>query len=200
MEKRDLRFLTMTEVLSEESICRMKWSTFVLTGVMSLLFGFLFFFFPELTAEVVVTLLGIIIIVLAIFAIVLALQSRVGDTYSSLLLIVGIIGFFAGIAAIVSPLLFGAVISLIIGGVLLVIGAVNIVMGFSEKENRSRWSMFLLGVVSIVFAALLLLYPLYGSIILFGYMVGIYFVLYGILLVGIGFIVKKISSEICPSE
>jgi len=60
--------------------------------------------------------------------------------------------------------------------------------------------MFLLGVVSIVFAALLLLYPLYGSIILFGYMVGIYFVLYGILLVGIGFIVKKISSEICPSE
>jgi len=125
----------MTEVLSEESICRMKWSTFVLTGVMSLLFGFLFFFFPELTAEVVVTLLGIIIIVLAIFAIVLALQSRVGDTYSSLLLIVGIIGFFAGMAAIVSPLLFGAVISLIIGGVLLVIGAVNIVMGFSEKET-----------------------------------------------------------------
>jgi len=97
----------MTDVLSEESICRMKWSTFILTGVMSLLFGFLFFLFPELTAEVVVTLLGIIIIVLAIFAIVLALQSRVGDTYSGLLLVGGIAGFFAGMAAIMSPFISG---------------------------------------------------------------------------------------------
>jgi len=119
----------MAEVISQESICRMKWSTFVLIGVMSILFGSLFFFFPELTAEVVVTLLGIIVIVLAIFAIVLALQSRVGDTYSGFLLFAGIIGFVAGIAAILSPILFGAVVSLIIGVVLLVAGMVNIAMG-----------------------------------------------------------------------
>ena len=99
-----------------------------------------------------------------------------------------------------SPFLFGAVISIIIGVVLLVTGAVNIALGFSEKERTGRWSMFLLGAVSIVFAALLMLYPLYGSVILFGYMVGIYFVLYGIFMVGAGFIVKKIAPEICLSE
>lgn len=44
-------------------------------------------FFPELTAEVAVTLLGIIIIVLGPLS--LALQSCVMTIYSSLLLIVG---------------------------------------------------------------------------------------------------------------
>jgi len=190
----------MNQVSPEESICRMKWSTFVLTGIMALVFGILFFIFPALTAEVVVTLLGIIIIVLAIFAIVLALMSRVGDTYSALLFIGGIAGFFAGIAAIMSPVLFGALLSIILGVVLLVTGAVNIAMGFSEKERRSRFTMFLLGAVSIVFAALLVLYPVYGSVILFGYMVGVYFVIYGILLIGAGVIVRKVAPEICPVE
>ena len=190
----------MTEVSTEESLCRMKWSTFVLTGIMSLVFGILFFLFPALTAEVVVTLLGIIIIVLAIFAIVLALLSRVGDTYSGLLLIGGIAGFFAGMAAIISPLLFGAFLTIVLGTVLLVTGIVNIAMGFSEKDRRGRGSMFFLGVVSILFAVLFMFYPVFGSIILFGYMVGIYFVVYGVLLVGTGFIVKKIVPEICSQD
>lgn len=190
----------MTEVSTEESLCRMKWSTFVLTGIMSLVFGILFFLFPALTAEVVVTLLGIIIIVLAIFAIVLALQSRVGDTYSGLLLIGGIAGFFAGMTAIMSPVLFGAFLTVVLGAVLLVTGVVNIAMGFSEKDRHGRQSMFVLGVVSILFAALFMFYPVFGSIILFGYMVGVYFVLYGVLLVATGFIVKKIVPEICSPD
>jgi len=156
----------MAEVISQESICRMKWSTFVLIGVMSILFGSLFFFFPELTAEVVVTLLGIIVIVLAIFAIVLALQSRVGDTYSGFLLFAGIIGFVAGIAAILSPILFGAVVSLIIGVVLLVAGMVNIAMGLSEREGRRPLEhVSSLGIVAIVFAGSSYCILSYGSII-----------------------------------
>ncbi|MDI9634079.1 MAG: DUF308 domain-containing protein [Methanolinea sp.] len=190
----------MAEVSLEESICRMKWSTYVLTGIMSIAFGIMFFAFPKLTAEVVVTLLGIVILVLAIFAVVIALASRVGDPHSGLLLVLGIAGFFSGMAAIMSPLVFGAVLSTILGVVLLAIGVVNIAMGFSEREGRGRWCLFLLGIVSIAFAVLLVAYPLYGSLILFGYMVGVYFVLYGILLVGAGFIVRRIAPEICPVE
>ncbi|MCQ8893626.1 MAG: DUF308 domain-containing protein [Methanolinea sp.] len=190
----------MAEETMEESLCRMKWSTFVLTGVMALFFGILFFLFPALTAEVIVTLLGIIIIVLSIFAITLALMSRVGDTYSAALLIGGLCGFLVGVGAIVSPVLFGAFLSIILGAVLFVTGVINIAMGTAERDGRPRWSMYLLGIVSIIFSVILMLYPLFGSIILFGYLVGVYFVLYGIMLIWAGFIVKAIIPDFCPRE
>jgi uncharacterized membrane protein HdeD (DUF308 family) len=45
----------MTDViLYEESICNVKWGTYVLIGLLALIFGILIFIFPELTAAVLV--------------------------------------------------------------------------------------------------------------------------------------------------
>jgi uncharacterized membrane protein HdeD (DUF308 family) len=188
---------SMSEISYEESLCTMKWGTFVLIGIMSLVFGILFFIFPELTAEVIVILIGVIMIVLAILSVTLALMSRAGDSSSVLLLIGGVLGFLVGVGAIVAPVLFGALLSIIIGVVLFVIGIVNISIAIGERTLPHRWILFLLGLVSIVFAVLLMAYPVLGLVFLFGYLVGIYFVIYGILSLIAGLAIRKIAGDIC---
>ena len=43
----------MTDVIVyEESICNVKWGTYVLIGLLALIFGILIFFYPGITAAV----------------------------------------------------------------------------------------------------------------------------------------------------
>lgn len=188
----------MAEFTTDISICQIKWGTFVLIGIMSLVFGILFLTFPDLTAEVIVILIGVIMIVLAILAVVLALMSRVGDRSSVLLLVAGVLGFLVGLSAVIAPVLFGALMSIIIGVVFFVNGIVNIALAIGEKTLPHRWILFLLGMVSILFAVLLMAYPLLGLVFLFGYLVGIYFVIYGILSIIAGLAIRKVAGEVCP--
>ena len=61
----------MTDVIVyEESICNVKWGTFVILGLLSLIFGILIFFYPGITAAVLVMLFGVLIIVLAFIALI----------------------------------------------------------------------------------------------------------------------------------
>ncbi|KUG14104.1 putative membrane protein [hydrocarbon metagenome] len=187
----------MSELSAEASICHIKWGTFVLIGIMALVFGILFLTFPELTAEVIVILIGVIMIVLAILTVILALMSRVGDSSSVLLLVAGVLGFLVGMSAVIAPVLFGALLSIIIGVVFFVIGIVNIALAMGEKTFPHRWILFLLGLVSIIFAVLLMAYPVLGLVFLFGYLVGIYFVIYGILSLIAGLAIRKVAGDIC---
>jgi len=59
--------------------------------------------------------------------------------------------------------------------------------------------VFRLGILSIIFAILIMIYPLIGSIILFGYLIGLYFVIYGILSLIAGFALRSVQKEYCKA-
>jgi len=174
----------------EVTISDVKWGGFVFLGLLSLLFGILIMLFPNITATILVILFSLLIILLAFMAIIMALLTPVGETRSSLLLIAGIIGFLVGVAGIVYPVIFGAILVEIIAVVLFVIGLMNIAFAVSEKTFPHRWLLGLAGVMAIIFGFLFMVYPLIGAMILFGYLVGAFFVIYGIIAIVIGFALR----------
>lgn len=172
------------------TISDVKWGGFVFLGVLSLLFGILIMLFPTITATVLVILFSLLVILLAFMAIVMGLLTPVGKTRSSLLLVAGVLGFVVGVAGIVYPVVFGAILVEIIAVVLFVIGLMTIAFAMSEKTFRHRWLLALDGILAIVFAVLFMAYPLVGALILFGYLVGAFFVIYGIIAIIIGFALR----------
>lgn len=181
----------------EQSLCNVKWGTYVILGLLAVVFGIVIFSFPGITAAVLVMLFGVLMVILAFLAFVMALMSKGETARPTLLLIAAIFGFIVGIGSIVAPQFFAAILALIIAVVLFVIGVVNILIALSEKAYPHRWLLFIMGLLSIIFAVLVMFYPLIGALVLFGYLVGLYFLIYGILSIISGFILRSIREEYC---
>ena len=87
----------MTDVIVyEESICNVKWGTYVLIGLLALIFGILIFFYPGITAAVLVMLFGVLIIVLAFIALISGLMSTSEHGRPLWLLLLAVLGFIVG--------------------------------------------------------------------------------------------------------
>jgi uncharacterized membrane protein HdeD (DUF308 family) len=190
----------MTEVIMyRESVCDVKWGTFVLIGLLALIFGIVIMFYPGITTAVLVMLFGVLVIVLAVLALVTALMGS-GETGRPTLLLLGaILGFIVGVGAILAPQFFAAILAIIIAVVLFVIGFMNIIIALSEKAFPHRWLLFIMGLLSVIFAILIMVYPLIGAVVLFGFLLGIYFVIYGILSIIAGFALRSIKNEYCKA-
>ncbi|MDD1707119.1 MAG: DUF308 domain-containing protein [Methanoregulaceae archaeon] len=178
-------------VIYEEKVRNVKWGTFVLLGLLALIFGILIFFYPGLTATVLVMLFGVLIIVLAFLALIMALMTTGETARPTWLLLAAILGFIVGVGSLIAPQFFAAMWAIIIAVVLFVIGLMNIIIALSEKGHPHRWLLFLMGLLSLIFAILVMVYPLFGAVILFGYLIGIYFVIYGILSIIAGFALRS---------
>ncbi len=186
-------------VVYEASLCNVKWGAFVLIGFLMLIFGLLMALFPGITATVVVMLFGVIILILAFLAVILALLHPAGSSPGTFLLIGGIIAFLVGVAAILSPIFFGEVLVIIIAIVLFIIGLMDIVFAIAEKSAQHRLMIGFLGVLSIIFALLLMGLPLLGGIIIFGYLIAIYFIIYGVISIIAGYAIRGLLKESCAS-
>ena len=68
----------MADVMHEERICDVKWGTMVFLGILSLIFGIIILFYPGVTAAVIVMLFGVLILILAFLALIIALMSTGG--------------------------------------------------------------------------------------------------------------------------
>ncbi len=186
-------------IVYEESVCNVKWGTFVLLGLLALIFGIVIFIYPGITAAVLVMLFGVLMIVLAFLALVMALMSPGGTGRPTMLLLGAILGFIVGVGSLVAPQFFAAILAIIIAVVLFVIGLVNIIIALSEKTYPHRWLLFFLGLLSIIFAILVMVYPLFGAVVLFGYLIGAYFILYGILSIVAGLALRSVKNEYCKA-
>jgi uncharacterized membrane protein HdeD (DUF308 family) len=112
-----------------------------------------------------------------------------------LLLLAAILGFIVGIGSLLSPQFFAALWAIIIAIVMFVVGIVNIAIALSEKAYPHRWILFLIGLLSIIFAIIVFISPMFGAVVLFGFLVGAYFILYGILSIIAGFALRSIKKE-----
>lgn len=187
----------MADMMHEERICDVKWGTMVFLGILSLIFGIIILFYPGVTAAVIVMLFGVLILILAVLALIMALMTTGGK--ATLLLLAAIFGFLVGAGAIISPIAFGAFVAIMIAIVLFVIGIMDIVIALGEKAYPHRWLLFILGILSIIVALLIMFYPAAGAVTLFGVIVGLYFVIYGILAIIAGFALRSVKKQYCMS-
>jgi len=184
----------MAETVS--SSCAKGWGALVLLGFLSVIFGILMMIYPDITATVVLTLIGILIIVMGVIGLIFAMLTPAGEGKSTLLLLGGVLGVLIGVGFIMYPVIAGSVLTWMIGILIFFTGLLQIVFGLEEKYQPGRWLYILAGIISIIFAILIMIFPVIGGLIIFGYLVAIYFFINGIVLMTVGYHMHRVCLEL----
>jgi uncharacterized membrane protein HdeD (DUF308 family) len=166
------------------------WWLVLLRGIAAIIFGVLAFIWPGITLITMVLFWGAFMLVDGVLALAHAIM---GDDKGSRwwLALIGVAGIAAGVltfaapgAAIVVLLLFIATWAIVLG-VFQIIGAIRL-----RKEIDNEWTLVLGGVLSVLFGAVLVIAPAVGILALV-WVIGVYAIAFGILLVMLAFKLKK---------
>lgn len=175
-----------------------EWGWVALRGVVAVLFGLMAVLMPGITLSALVLVWGAFALADGIFALadgIFALVAgwRIRDQDKPLwpLILVGLTGIAAGIATFAWPgltalvLLYIIAFWAVIGGVFQIAAAIRF-----RKDIENEWLHGLSGALSIVFGALLLFQPGAGALALV-WVIGVYAVLFGVLLLALAFRLKN---------
>lgn len=171
-----------------------NWWLWVARGVLAVLFGILAFIFPDATLYALTLLFGAFALVEGIFNSVIALRAPKGASRWWLLLLEGVVSIAAGIIAFLYPKITILAFVVLFGAWAIITGAFEIAAAIRlRKYIEGEWLLALSGVFSIVFGAIFLFLPEIGAFTL-AFIVGAYALIFGILLVILGFKLKKLKA------
>lgn len=174
----------MLDVLSRH------WWTLALRGVFAIVFGIMAFVWPGLTIATLIILFGAYAIADGVFALIAAVRGGSGDYPRWAVALEGAVSVVAGIIAIVLPGLTALTLLYIIGFWAIVTGVMEIVAAIRlRKEIEGEWMLAGLGALSILYGAIITVFPGAGAIAL-AWMIGAYSIIFGGLLVALGFLLK----------
>ncbi len=174
-----------------------NWWVFLVRGILAILFGIVAWIWPDLTVTVLVVLFGAYALVDGIFAIVAAITSGEGGRWLPLLLL-GLAGIAVGIMTFLWPDITAVALITIIGVWAIIIGVMQIVAAIQLRQRiEGEWALGLAGLAAIVFGAIVVIFPGSGAIALV-WLIGIYAIFFGILLVALAFRLRGLRDELPP--
>jgi uncharacterized membrane protein HdeD (DUF308 family) len=174
-----------------------NWWIFLVRGVLAILFGIIAWIWPDLTVTVLVVLFGAYALVDGIFAIVAAVTSGEGGRWLPLLLL-GLAGIAIGIMTFLWPDITAVALVVIIGVWAIIIGIMQIVAAFQLRQQiEGEWALGLAGLAAIIFGAIVVIFPGDGAIALV-WLIGLYAIFFGILLVMLGFRLRALGGDLQP--
>lgn len=170
-----------------------NWWTLALRGLAAVVFGVLAFIWPGVTVTILVLFFGAYVLWDGIFALVAAFRTE-GRRWP--LVLEGLVGVLAGLIAFFWP---GAATL----GLLLLIGAWAVVTGIFEiiaavrlrEEIEGEWLMMISGVLSVLFGLALFIWPAAG-VLAVTWMIAAYAILFGILLIVLGFRLRARNEQL----
>jgi uncharacterized membrane protein HdeD (DUF308 family) len=173
---------------------RRHWWVPVIRGVVAVLFGIMAFVYPGLTVAVLVLLFGAWILVDGVFRVIGAIGHRASDKEWGFDLIIGIMGIIIGFLTFHAPRITALALIIYIAAWALMIGATEIAMAIKlRREIKGEWFLILMGLLSIVFAVMLLWNPLPGALALV-WLIGSYAIVFGILGIIFGFRLRSLPT------
>src|SRR5436305_13383540 len=162
------------------------WWVPVIRGIAAIVFGVIAFAYPGLTVGTLVLFFGGCVLIDGVFRIVGAIGGRASDPEWGFHLIIGIVGIIIGFLTFRAPLITALALIIYIAAWALMIGATEIAFAIKlRREIKGEWFLILMGLASIVFAALLLWNPLAGAAALIWIMAW-YAVIFGVLAIIFG--------------
>lgn len=173
----------------------LRWGSFVLLGLLAIIFGVIIALFPALSATVLIELIGIFLILLSFGAVMMSAVAPGGMKGSALLAVVGIIGFFFGIATILSPHVMGAVIFTLAGLALFIGGLLGLVFATTEKRMSHRGMFALQAVISLILGIIIMIGPVIGVALAILF-IGVYFVAWGLISVIMGAMILNAKNSV----
>ena len=168
-----------------------NWWALALRGLAAILFGLLAFILPGITLGALILLFGAYMLVDGVFAIVAAVRAAGRDARWWLLLVEGILGVLAGIVAFVWPgltalaLLYFVAAWAIVTGIFEIVGAIRL-----RREIEGEWALILGGALSVLFGVLLMVIPAPAGLLSLLWLIGVYAVAFGVVLIVLAFRVR----------
>jgi uncharacterized membrane protein HdeD (DUF308 family) len=173
-----------------------NWWTFVLRGVVAILFGILAFMRPGITLEALVLLFAFWALFDGVFALISSIGAAEAREPWWPLVLIGLLGIAAGVLALRWPgitalaLLFIIAYWSIFRGILEIVAAVRL-----RNLIPGEWWFIFGGLASVAFGALLVIYPGAGILAVI-WLIGIYAVIFGIASLMLGFRLKGLADEL----
>lgn len=185
--------MTINQPLSDRfsDILASAWWLVLLRGIAAVVFGVLTLIQPEASLVALLLIFSIYAIADGVIGIWTALSNKSSNAQWWVLLLWGVVSVLAGILALVAP---GAVLTFamyyiafwaLITGVLQIAAAIRL-----RKEVQGEWMLILAGLLSVVFGVLVIVQPIV-SLVSILWLIGLYALFFGVLLVGLAFKVRR---------
>ena len=182
-----------SEVFMFDDQTKNMWWVLVLTGVLSVIFGFVAIIWPGITIGVLALLLAVWLGVSGIMDIINGIR-RFGEGFfgAALTLLVGLLELgvsvyllrHAGSGLAVATLVLLVALSFIVRGV------IGVVVAFADPDYRAtRWMNVVLGGLSILAGMVIIWYP-QAATLAWVWVVGLFALVSGALQIGLGFTAK----------
>jgi uncharacterized membrane protein HdeD (DUF308 family) len=162
-----------------------NWWALEVRGLLTVVFGILALLLPGMTLGVLVAVFGVY--TLAEGAVLLIMSLKRSDAlHWWITLLQGIAGIGAGIVTFVWPQISAVILLLIITAWAIVTGVLEIAEALLlRKQLRGEWPLVVSGLLSLLFAYMLLANPVVGALVLIS-VIGLYAVIFGILQMVLG--------------
>jgi len=176
----------LKETSAMEAMLARNWWVLVLRGVLAGLFGLAAFFWPGLTALVLVSLFGAYALIDGIFAVVAGIQQYGKHERWWAVLLEGIVGILIGLLTFFWPGVTALGLLYFIAAWALVTGVFEIVAAIRlRREIEGEWLLGLSGVASVLFGLLLVIFPSAGVLSVI-WIIGAYALLFGVIMIILG--------------
>lgn len=171
-----------------------NWGALVLRASVAIVLGILAFLIPALTLAAIVILFGTYAIADGVVAIGAAIRARRRKNRWGWMLAEGLFGITAGLIALLWPGIGAWSLTILVGAWALLLGAAQIAAAVKlRKVIRGEWLLLLGGILSIVFAVLVLLRPDMGALVLVWWL-GAYLLAYGVVELAFGIKARRWSA------
>lgn len=166
-------------------VAKQLWGLGVAFGVVSILFGALALFWPGLTVALFILLFGVFVLVWGVVGLIVSLSSSGTDRFWWLELAFSILAIGLAVYVLRNPVEAAKIFVLFMGLTFLVRGVVDVLEGLFDtgRGGARRTASIVLGAIGIVAGAITLTYPVSAGLTVV-WIIGLYAVLYGALLVG----------------
>jgi len=173
-----------------------KWWLISLRGLLALALGIIMLVLdPLMAAGLLVLFIGVYALVDGIFALVVGIINRPPHMNRAWLIAEGIIGILAGVAILLAPMLAGIFIMYFIAFWALFTGVLELIFAIAEwKSLPGAWMILINGIISVLLGGLILANIVAGTVLLV-VIIAIYLVIFGLLLMLLGFSLKSVNVE-----
>jgi uncharacterized membrane protein HdeD (DUF308 family) len=173
-----------------------NWDMFLVRGILAILFGIATLLMPGITLIVLVVLFGGYALVDGIILSIVSIKERKNDPDWWLALLTGLVSIAAGVVTFVYPGITAVTLYYVIATWAIVTGIFEVIYAIQfRKEIEGEWLLVLSGILSVVFGVVLVAQPVAGALAVL-WIIGIYAIAYGVLLVVLAFRLHSLEAKI----
>jgi uncharacterized membrane protein HdeD (DUF308 family) len=176
------------------------WRGIALRGIVAMLFGVVTLVWPGLTLTALVLLFGAFALVGGLFTIAAVITQLAGTgSRRSVMLFDGIVSVIIGVVTFAWPNITALALLYLIAAWAFLTGAMEVAAAVRLRAVlRHEWLLGLAGVASIIFAALLVITPGAGALVI-TWLIGWYALFFGALLLALAWQIHRLQSPRDPA-